>query len=67
MEYFLIGSIGLIFAIATYGCYKLWNIITDGRDYSYETSYDEEGMEVETVVDWSDQNQYVVNKEQGNE
>ncbi len=63
MEYFLILSILVTVSIFIYGLYKTIKLMYDGRHYTYVDSYDEEGMETEVVVDWSDQSQYTINKD----
>jgi hypothetical protein len=63
MEYFL-GSVFLsMILIFIYGLYKTIKLMYDGRHYTYVSSYDEEGMETEVVVDWSDQSEYTINKD----
>lgn len=54
MEYVVLVVIGLMTLAVLIGIYKMIVHIKNSNHYSYQTAYDEEGMEIETVVDWSD-------------
>lgn len=54
MEIFVIFFVFIIIAISLFGLYKLITVMYSGKNYTYKMGYDEDGVEVETVVDWSD-------------
>jgi hypothetical protein len=63
MEYLILGIFGIIFATTFYGLYRFVRMMYSDNHYTYVTSYDEEGREIETVVDWTDQTTYQVKKD----
>lgn len=62
MEIFVVFYVGLVIGVLLYGVFWFAKII-QGNHYTYVESYDEEGRETETVVDWSDQQTYNVKKD----
>jgi hypothetical protein len=63
MEYFVIAVVGFIVLVSLYVVYKFFKMLYNSNHYTYVTTYDEEGMEIETVVDWSDQTNYKMKKD----